>query len=92
MTRGIATSVPFSVRARSASADPRRGTRMRMPSRRAWNSVQFDVDVTSRYLPWVGIHASQSYLRARDCAEVAAGDVDHAVRKLERVEELASPR
>ena len=37
-----------------------------MLSRRAWNSVQFDVDVSSRYLPCVGIHASQSNFR---CAE-----------------------
>ena len=39
---------------------------MRIDSRRDWNSVQFDVDVSSRYLPWVGIHASQSNLRAAE--------------------------
>ena len=37
-----------------------------MSSRRAWKSVQFDVEVSSRYLPWVGIHASQSNFRCAD--------------------------
>ena len=42
------------------------GKRPRMSSRRAWKSVQFEVEVSSRYLPWVGIHASQSNLRCAD--------------------------
>ncbi len=28
--------------------------------------MQSEVEVSSRYLPWVGIHASQSYLRAAE--------------------------
>ena len=40
------------------------GSRSRVFSRRAWNVVQLDVEVTSRYLPCVGTQASQSNLRA----------------------------
>ena len=40
--------------------------RPRMSSRRAWKSVQLEVEVSSRYRPWVGIHASQSNLRWAD--------------------------
>ena len=39
---------------------------IRTPSRRAWKSVVLEVDVTSRYLPWPGIHASQSYFLAAE--------------------------
>ena len=40
--------------------------RSRTFMRRAWKVVQFEVDVSSRYVPWVGIHASVSYLRAAE--------------------------
>ena len=38
-------------------------SRCRMFSRRAWKSVQFDVEVSSRYRPCVGTQASQSNFR-----------------------------
>ena len=38
--------------------------RWRMSRRRAWNVVQFEVEVSSRYASCVGTHASTSYLRA----------------------------
>jgi len=41
-------------------------SRTRMLSRRAWNESVLDVEVSSRYLPWVGIQASQSNLRCAD--------------------------
>src|SRR3990172_3629536 len=36
----------------------------RMLSRRAWYSVQFEHEITSRYAPWRGDHASLSYFFA----------------------------
>ena len=48
--RVIAHRVPFKV----AAARTPPASRIRMFSRRAWNSVQFEVDVISRYLSWVG--------------------------------------
>ena len=65
MVRGIATSVPFSV-ASGLMPPSSAGNRPRMSRRRAWKSVQFEVEVSSRYLPCVGIHASQSNLRCAD--------------------------
>ena len=59
IVRGTAHSVPLSV----ASGRTFLPSRIRIDSRRDWNSVQFEVEVSSRYLPWVGIHASQSNLR-----------------------------
>ena len=56
MMRGIAQSVPFNV----ANGAVWPSLRMRIFNRRAWYSVVFDVLVTSRYAPWVGIHASMS--------------------------------
>ncbi len=60
--RGTAHRVPFSV----ASGRTVLPSRIRTASRRDWNSVQSEVEVSSRYLPWVGIHASQSNLRAAE--------------------------
>ena len=37
--------------------------RPRTSRRRVWNSVQFEVEVSSLQVPWDGNHASQSYLR-----------------------------
>lgn len=59
MVRGTAHSVPFRV----ASGWTFLPSRIRTDSRRAWKLLQFDAEVSSRYLPWVGIHASQSNLR-----------------------------
>ncbi len=44
IVRVMAHSVPFRV----ASGRGPWASRSRMPNRRAWNSVQFDVDVISR--------------------------------------------
>ena len=44
MVRDIAHNVPFSVATGTVPLAPR----VRMLSRRAWNVVQFDVDVSSR--------------------------------------------
>src|SRR5690606_38796949 len=62
MVRGTAHRVPLSV----ASGRTFLSSRTRICRRRDWNSVQSEVEVSSRYLPWVGIHASQSYLRAAE--------------------------
>jgi hypothetical protein len=62
MVRGTAHSVPLRV----ASGRVLESKRPRMSRRRAWKSVQFEVEVSSRYLPCVGIHASQSNLRCAD--------------------------
>src|SRR3546814_9134349 len=53
----IAQSVPLRV----ATGLIPSSKRPRVSRRRVWKSVQFEVEVSSRYLPWVGIHASQSY-------------------------------
>ena len=50
IVRVIAQSVPFKV----ATGPGPPGKRARMFSRRAWNSVQLDVEVISRYRCWVG--------------------------------------
>src|SRR3954466_7793494 len=60
IVRPTAQSVPFSV---AAGAGPR-SPRSRMPSRRAWKSVQLLVDVSSNQRDCDGSHASQSNLRA----------------------------
>src|SRR5689334_8143333 len=52
------TAVPLSV-CTWRGAPP--GPRWRMSSRRAWKSVVLEVEVTSRWRPWPGIQASQSY-------------------------------
>ena len=57
--RGIATNVPLSV----ATALVPSASLKRIFKRRAWNSVQLEVLVTSRYAFCVGIYASISNLR-----------------------------
>jgi hypothetical protein len=61
--------------------------RDRMPSRRAWKSVQLEVEVSSSQRSCEGSQASQSYLRAALEPRSPAADVDHAERQLERGEE-----
>lgn len=56
MVRGTAQSVPLSV----DSGWTFLPSRIRTDRRRAWKPSQLDADVSSRYLPCVGIHASQS--------------------------------
>ncbi len=56
-------SVPLSV---AAVCGLPLASRYRVASRRAWKVVQFDVEVSSRYVAWVGTQASQSNLRAAD--------------------------
>ena len=60
MVRAMAHNVPFNV-ATGAGPSP---VRYLMPSRRDWKVPQFDVEVSSRYFPCDGNHASQSNLRA----------------------------
>src|SRR5680860_1428099 len=48
IVRGIATRVPFKV---AIGPMPPSSNRPRMSRRRVWKSVQFDVEVSSRYLP-----------------------------------------
>src|ERR687892_8767 len=56
----VVPSVPFRV----ATGRVPWAVRSRMPSRRDWKVVQFDVDVTSIQRCWEGSQASQSNLRA----------------------------
>ena len=65
-SRVIAQSVPLSVATGPTTCWPSTSKRARVSRRRVWKSVQFEVEVSSRYLPWVGIHASQSNLRCAD--------------------------
>ena len=62
MVRVEAQSVPLRV----ASGLTSPSNRPRMSSRRAWKSRQLEVEVSSRYLPCVGIHASQSNFRVAE--------------------------
>ncbi len=62
IVRATAHSVPLRV----ATCSVPRSVRVRMLSRRAWNVVQFEVDVSSRYAPCDGNHASMSNLRDAD--------------------------
>ena len=59
IVRAAAQSVPFCV----ASGVLPRSPRVRMLRRRDWNVVQFEVDVSSRYAPCEGNHASMSNFR-----------------------------
>lgn len=84
--RATAHRVPFKV----ATGTVPDALRMRMFSRRDWNVVQFEVDVSSRYVPCEGNHASMSNLRAAQ-AEITGRDVDDPVSKLQLVEECFLP-
>ena len=62
--RAIAHSVPF--RVATGEIGPPGSVRALMLSRRDWNVVQFEVEVSSRYAACEGNHASMSNLRDAD--------------------------
>ena len=63
IVRPTATAVPLSVAAATGRLD---SPRTRISSRRAWKSVVFEHEVSSRKRPWPGSQASQSYFFAAE--------------------------